>query len=216
MAAFSVMHPRVRLMCPNVPEMIMDQALREAARKLCTDGWCYKETLANFAATAGQAEYAITLADPDDEIVALVGAVWLDAEGHERPIEAMSDEGLDRKVPSWRLSEGTPVAFVSESLGTLRLAPKPQSNGTVHALRVIKRPKLTVTALPDYLVDNWSEELVMGAQSQILMMPKRAWSNYTIGFRLFKEFNAAAAVIRRRQRFGNTNASLTIAIPNIT
>lgn len=216
MAAFNTLHPRVRLMCPNVPEMVMDQALREAARKLCTDGWCYKETLADFPVNAGLAEYSIALASPTEEVVAAIGAVWVDAEGHTRPIEAVSDEALDRKVPNWRLSEGTPVAFVSESLGSIRLAPKPQSGGTVHALRVIKRPKLTITSLPDYLANNWAEELVMGAQSQILMMPKRSWSNYTIGYRLHKDFNASVAIIRRRQRLGNTSASLTITIPNIT
>lgn len=216
MAAFNVLHPRVRLMCPNTPEIVMDQALREAARKLCTGGWCYKETLADFAVSPGVAAHAVSLASPTEEIVAVVGAFWVDADSNRRDITAMSEEDLDRKIPNWRLSEGVPAAFISEALGQIRLAPIPVSAGTVHALRAIKRPKLNATALPDYLADNWAEELVMGAQSQILMMPKRSWSNYTIGYRLYKDFDASVAVIRRRQRLGNTNASLSIAIPNIT
>lgn len=216
MAAFSDLHPRVRLMCPNVPEMVMDQAIREAARKLCTGGWCYKETIADFPATAGTAEYSISLAAATEEIVAAVGGFWVDSQNNKHHIEAMSEEDLDRKAPNWRLSEGTPFAFISESLGSIRLAPIPSSGGTVHGLRVIKRPNRTVMTLPDYLVDHWAEELIMGAQAQILMMPKKAWSNYTIGYRFHKDFEASIAVIRRRQRSGNTNASLTIAVPRIT
>lgn len=216
MAAFSTLHPRVRLMCPNVPEMVMDLALREAARKLCTGGWCYKETVADFAVTAPAAEHAITLASDQEEVVAAVGGFWEDSEGGQRAIAAMSEEDMDRKIPNWRLSEGVPTAFIADSLGSIRLAPIPSRDGVVTGLRVVKRPKRTITDLPDYLVDNWAEELIMGAQSQILMMPKKSWSNYTIGYRFHKDFDASVAVIRRRQRLGNTNATLTMAIPRIT
>lgn len=216
MADFSALYPRIRMTCASVPEMVMKQAVIDAVRRLCTRGWCYKEVVADIAVTAGTSEYDIELTVATEEVVSPMSAFWQDADGNEWAIEPCSEEELDRARPNWRLSEGTPAAFTVETIGKIRLAPIPSSDGVLSKLRVIKRPPLSMTAVPDYLYDNWADELVIGAQSQILMMPKRPWSNYTLGYRFHKDFNALCAEVRREERRGNTPTNLQIRIPRIT
>jgi len=216
MALTSNLYPKVRLHAEGVPTPVMDRYIIDVVRFFCTESLTYRETLNDIAVSAGTAEYNMTASAAAEEVVQPLYAEFVDSDGSVHNLNPTTDEILRSAVESWRNRQGTPALYFAPSVGRIRLFPEPDVAGTIHDLQVVKRPIVSTTTVPDYLYESWEMELADGAAGRILMVPGKKWSNWTVGYRLWKMFVSDVRDVRRKVRAGLTGAPLQVVIPKIT
>jgi hypothetical protein len=216
MAQLSALYPKVRLHAEGVPTPVMDRFILDTARYFCTNSLAYRETASSVTVVAGTAEYSISLAATTDEVVQPIYAEFHDSAGSVYKLNPTTDEMLREAVENWRNRTGTPKLYFAPEMGKIRLFPNPDIAGTIEELVVAKRPTNGALLLPDYLYDNWQDEIALGVAAKILMVPEKDWSNWTIGYRYWKMFEADVKEVRRKVRYGLTGAPMQVVIPRIT
>ncbi len=161
--------PEIAMYCPGCPDIVMENAVRNAAILFCNLTSYVMETLDDQIVPAGTAILDTTLSAGEE----VVNVVFAYVDGN--PIEPVSEEWLQLHCGNWRTLTGTPRKFVTMD-GDETLFPIPISDVVV-SLRVAKRPTRTASALADVIYSEWRDAIVSEALSNLLLIPNQPFSN---------------------------------------
>ncbi len=163
----STFRTSVLMYASGAPIFLVDEKVREAARRFCKDTWIWQDPQ--------DSELELTV-DPDEEDVAYALTA---SEGSE--IIAVSDvivnddpmdtEDYSLDIQSARLIIGSPFNADDEVL-----------------VKRVYRPTRTVATLPDFLLSDYEQPISKLAASILLMMPRQPWSEPALAVRLENEY----------------------------
>lgn len=155
---------------PGAPEELLTLAYREAARRFFTRtlGWREDAAVAMSGATTNL--YTLTPASSDVEVFDTTHV-----KRNTRPLEKRTAEQLK---PFADESTSTPRVYTLTRAGLLQLAPDPGvDDSALLTVRVALRPARDATAIPDDVVDDYTEALQFGALEKLLRAPNQPWTS---------------------------------------
>lgn len=168
---------------PSCPIPMAQQHLRAAAREFCEATRCWREV------------DCIAVTGDEIEVICVPPYATL----HEIEAASFDGEPLERvSFSNARFAEsGSPRQITQSQPNAISLAPKGAG-----ALRIsmFLKPGQDADAIPDFLYDQWAEDIGNGALARILNLPEQPFTN-----------PAAAATYRalfERAKASNFNASM--------
>lgn len=154
--------------------------------------------------------YAVTL--PSGTAIAKAIEAWL----NDSPIDPISTDDLDNEFNNstfgwvgvnWRTDVNLPTRFYFQDDGTVGLAMPPGSSGNLRILAALK-PTRASTTFPQWIFERYIETIAHGAKWKIMMIPKKPYSDPTLGAWHGDMFNSLIGEARIRAARSNTRAPL--------
>ena len=175
---------------PGCPTVLVEHELKRAAQEFFIRTRAYKVVLAPVAVSALQSDVAITPTDPEIELVR-VEHVWYD--GKELP--AMTAEKLSATYgDDWQSLNGSPVAYLQDTVGTVRLFPIPaDASVTGLVCRASVKPSEASTGIPDLLGVIYRDEITSGTKAKLMLYAEKPWTNIDHGAKHEQDFLNAIA-----------------------
>ena len=184
---------------PGCPDELLRQEIVGAVQKLCNRAHVWRELQDPVPLEHLTAEY-----EPDYPLgarVVNVECVWVG----NREIRNLTFGELNNRLPDWRTSQGSEPAYFtgSNDWGVIRFIPMPYNPTSSYQLRAEFEPKIDATSLPDFILQRYQAEIVMGAKSALMLMDGVTWSNPSKGEYWRQQFenalcNAAIKMIHER------------------
>lgn len=207
-ASWNDFFPHVLPDVPGCPKAIARTAIRDAAIEFCkrTQLWTAESNATGIVVD----EPHYTYAPETGAQVAATKAVWVSG----LRIDPITKAILDTNYSGWKTTTGTPSRWYGTEPGTIRLYPIPDeaiSGGLL--VDVALKPSRTATTCPDFLLEDWAEEIAHGAKSKLLTMKGRPWSGDGRGS--YAQFERAIARAKGEVNKSQTGESLSVEIPNI-
>lgn len=198
----------IRPWLPDCPDMIIRDAVKDAAAEFCEETECWIES-ADLDVVPGEREIPIaSLIVPTS--MTIVHPVWMGNEDGD--IEPRSPRWLDRNRPGWRYENGTPEFFTIPVRGTiLRLAPHPETALSL-VVEVAVKPSDIATDGPDDLYEDYRKEIQSGAIAILADIPNKPWTNDKLVMSNNAVFESGKARALIRSTRGNTRAPLRTTI----
>lgn len=197
--------PEVMPFFPTLPEIVIVNAIRNAAIEFCdrTDWLVYTPVLQDVI--ANEDEYDLTLDVPTDTTVARVQAVWVS----DLQCQPRSEDEL-RRIYSldWRKQYGRPVYYTQYTPETLILVPIASSTlSQALAMTLILRPTRDSTTCDDTLYQRWVEVIAAGARMRLHEMPGHAYENPQLAEKYRRVFTTGIdrAIVERTRGLSRTN-----------
>lgn len=173
--------PQVMPLAPSCPEPVALRYLREAARQYCAAMSVWRDT-DSFTVSAPEFEQLCTI--PDAEIVKIETAHLGDAK-----LEPVALADLDARHPNWYIDESEGPARYITQIGPDSVSLYPRATGTLK-LRLVLKPSLQATMVPDVLVTRFAEIIGRGAAGNILLVPNTEYTNPSLGAAHLAYFNS--------------------------
>nr|WP_154384732.1 hypothetical protein [Aminobacter sp. MDW-2] len=191
--------PEVLTYAPNCPEPTALKAIRDAARLLCKRTNIWRDT-DEFQVTTPDCEGICTI--PDASIHEIQSAELNDVDLLPKTIA-----WLDEHRPRWKTE--TEVASVGRFI--TQLAPNtvtivPKAAGLLRA-RLILHPSRRATTIPEFLVEQYGQEIGKGAAGAVLLIPGELFQP-DLGAALTAAFEAKLSTIKTTTEKGQVGARL--------
>jgi hypothetical protein len=146
-------------------------AVRDTAIRFCVDSLIWQET---------QTPYNLTSSPITYDFVTTSGsrvAKIVQAQISARQITVLTPESLDRLFYGWRNGiTGTPDTVAQVETTKFAVVPRPTGTASL-ILTVALQPTRDSTQGPDFLFDDYYEDLAAGAKSRLMLMPEAEWAN---------------------------------------
>lgn len=195
--------PEVQPEVIDCPIPMILQALRDAAQKLCSNGWVWQEEY-TFSLQAGQAIY-----DLKPEADAIVSDVYDVRKKNSTTsdkytiIDSLRVPEPDMKMwdTGWRTHESSTGTITKWDFRDERILIVPKPTATFSdwiKVQCVLQPDRSTNTVPEELYDDYAEEIAAGAKGKLMMMPKRSWTNVQVGQEYTKEFKRACRRARWR------------------
>lgn len=189
MTPLEAFHPFVLPFAPACPIPFVDFQLALTAREICerTNAWRVVDT---FTASGGEYE---EVAIPPNSSVHEFEFVRFD--GHRL-------DPLQFREAVGGIDTGGPIGYTQEGANSIALVPP--SVGEVQ-ISVILKPAVGADYLPDFLLDQYAQEMADGTLARVLALPGQTWSDPQLGLLHRSSFNSAmdrefATGVRGQQR----------------
>lgn len=210
MTLWSSFYPYILPEVPNVPEPLLDHAVRKAAIEFCEETALHTIDIAAIDVVAGTASYALDAGDTELD-VCMVKFAWLDG----KPLPYVSQEFLnDQTGVYWPdTTANRPTGFTQQDQENLILYPKPTENITDGLkIKLVVRPSLTSTGVYDWIAKRFIQEISYGALALLTGMVGKPWSNDAAEAKYRAQFESAKtkATIDAYRSF--TRSSLQIGL----
>lgn len=176
--------PNVQKSIPSLPVQDIQDAVRNACRRLCKETWIYKYTLPLINVVAATAEYTLTI---PEALYAELEAIPEDGVRYKENGESTaafynltctSEDELDSSYSSWRYDTAPcPRLFYVDNINKhLFLYPKPEDSST-SGLEVtcILKPSRTCLTVPDFLYDDYELIIEAGALEDLFNRKNRSF-----------------------------------------
>ncbi|MBY6105023.1 hypothetical protein KUW19_00840 [Ferrimonas balearica] len=205
MANFVDLRRQVYPYVSGCPEVIIEQAVSQAAREFFRQTQVWRETLP-LDVVEGQTAYALPVHTYGTEaFIEEVVRVFRPMPNRQR------DEDLYAVPHTSDLPNlgSRPIAFTSPRPDQLLLAPSPVEAETLQAEAVLV-PTTTATSIPDHYYEPYAQALLHGAIYELKGQSGHPWfdpNSVTYHGNLFQQY-IAEATIRRHQ--GNVNATQSV------
>ena len=163
---------------PAAPDVTAKMALVQAAIEFCRETQAWDELQDPITVIDGINTYDLDA--PADATVVSIKEVW----AADRQLVPVTLAKLVEVMPNWQTAEGSDPVYYNAAVdwATIRIFPSPvNANSQKLTLRVVYQPKLTATALPDFLANNYLDTLLSGAKARLMLMPQKAWSSPELG-----------------------------------
>lgn len=159
---------------PGVPDALATQAIMRAAREFCWETGVWNEIQDPIALQDDVNEYDLDA--PAGAQIVTIKSIWL----VNRELVPVTMERLQELIPNWQEAKGSDPAYYNcpQDWSVVRIYPIPYgANGQKMTIRATYTPNQFGTTLPQFLVDNFLDELLAGAKARLMQMPGKAWSN---------------------------------------
>lgn len=195
MRKLSTIEAYVRPYVASCPSFIVTNQILLAARDFFQASRTWTE---KFNQTLGADESAMYLAFGDDVEIIDIGL-------------SINDAPLTNAVDPQILPEpsaGRPVAFAVINNEEVKFSHAPTADTEITVFATIK-PGLSATSIPDRLLNQWMEGVRDLTIYQLLMMPKRAWTDYALASEFKKNYRGILTRAKTQQRAGTSVGDLT-------
>lgn len=170
--------PEVMKHCPSAPEPLAIGYLRQAAMQLCEEAMSWRVTEMMDVTTP---ECEAILTTQEAQIIRIEQA-FLD----ERPLEPVTVANMDLIQPGWEFrytdNSGSARYAVQKEWNTISIVPR--QPGELVA-RLILKPSRSALAIPQALVERYSEALGSAAAAKCLLTNNPEISNPQLGAALW-------------------------------
>lgn len=207
MITFASYLPWIQPYCPDVPDVIATDAVRNAAIEFCRESLWLQEELAAITVVADQNDYTLT---PTADNVEIVQVRFVSFNGF--PLRAASEQVLDSLYGlDWRQQTGQPVFYTDVYDQTLRLVPMPDDNvtGVVNPTAAVMPLRTAVDADPN-LFNRWLEEICFGARARLHEMAGQGFTNFRAAQACAARFKAGIARARADRNSSETGGDLRV------
>lgn len=161
--SFSVIRPQVSPYVPGCPDVVIEQEIRNAAIRFCSDTWCWREnlepvflmdsaSLQTASYVEDETEYDLDV-DDAEQVVGIVSA----------KIDTRSVDGNVRwDLPRCRV-------FV----------PVASSPDGVIEIRAAMAPSTAATSMPVFLRTRYGQGILSGTLARLCAVPDKPWTDYS-------------------------------------
>lgn len=165
---WSHFYPEVAVAVPGCPNVVIDNALRNAAIELLGHAKCYRVDLTTIVTVIDQPTYPLVY-DAETEIAAV-----LDLRSDARTITEKTAAYLRETFGMWEDDTGEPVHYFLSDPNTLR--PYPIADDAYNLYPTVALiPSRSATGLEQVFADQYREELAAGALARLLNVPNTPW-----------------------------------------
>lgn len=204
MSTYAEFLPEVLPFVPDVPEVVAENAVRNACIEFCERTNYLQATLAPFTTVADQAEYTVPV-PANTKLVQIMTAYW-----GERLLIAKTQEELAhvfRRV-NWMTMTGAPFYITKIEQTKVRLVPLPDAAGIDDVtLRVSLAPSRTSTTVDDQIYNEWLETIANGARYRLYSIPKQPFTDQLAANQALKLFRMGVTRARMMVNKSLTRAS---------
>jgi len=170
--------------CPNV---LAKHHLRRAAQTFLEKTRAWRVLLDPVPVLANASEIEVKPTDAAMELVRVesvyLGTQKLKPETIETLEATMGDD--------WTEHKGKPERYIQLRPGFVILYPAPEVDYPEGlSVRASVCPSDTATGLPDDIAYRYWDEIHMGAKSRLMLMPKKKWTDFTLGAALGQAFQS--------------------------
>lgn len=155
------------------PKAVARTAIRDAVIEFCEKShlWVEPSELTNIY--AGWARYAFD-AREDDGIVTTLNYAAVE----DKPLQIVSEEGLDSKMHWRKLESNTPTMIFMDTSSTVRLVGVPtEDKEDALYLEVVLKPSRNSTECPQFIFEDWATYISHGALAILKAMAGRVWAD---------------------------------------
>jgi hypothetical protein len=186
--------PRLLVEVPGAPLNLMLDQLRQAWRAFCVEAEAWRPTC-DLTLVQNQRLYDLVLGDPAPaaEVQRLDGAFYLDDNGE--PTAELAQESYE---------------FVDGVTPKVRFASPPQG-GELRRVRMVLAPLFGTTEFNLDLIMPYAEPVIAKAAAEMLLLPKRNWTDPKRAAVKLADYRAGKGYCRRSmlvQRYGNSNITV--------
>lgn len=193
---------------PGITNPLAEQAIRNAVIDFCRRSRLYQKKLAAINVVGGTPTYTVT---PDTGTLV---SDFLTVLVNGKPIDPQTEAWLDANVTNWRTTATGPArAYISPANNQLTIVPTPsESIASGLVVTVAQRPTRASTECPDWLLEDYAEEIAHGAKWRLFAMKRKPWSDPGLAKFHMGEFNAAVGMAGARASQARTRTRLRTAI----
>jgi hypothetical protein len=207
-------HPEVLTFFPNVPEIVVNNAIRNACIEFCDKTSWLVYTPEPIDLLNNVAEYDLTADLPSRDVtVARIEAAWV----YELPLQPKTEADLRRIYTiDWRDQVGRPAYYTLNEPTTMVIVPRPTvdtSRGL--ELTLVLRPTRSSTTVDSSLFERWVEVIAAGARSRLHETPGHAYENIDAAMRLKMQFRAGIATALAERQRGLTRTTMRVRPPKL-
>lgn len=214
---------------PGVPDVVLASYMNKVAIDLCERAKIWRVNYAavpivpgtydssNNPLTIGQTDYTIASPVAGTELSAvLLAKVYMTNAKKWYSIPSVTTEQVFHVAPDWPsiLDAGQPVALTRKDEATISIVPAPDNADTYTLyLYCAIRPTLTATGMDGTLYATYRRAIYHGVIHELMMMPKRPWTDETRAQYHGKqwEFMVNSARARANKSFSRANISVVPA-----
>ena len=172
-------------------DLVVENAIKNAAIELCRNSWVWREYASATTVTANEPRIDIELPAGSDLVTVLtvtLDGLLLDPESGDR---------LDTLYPRWATDTGAPKRYTQTDMSSLILSPVPDANyPDALVIYYAVAPKRSATSLPDWIANDFWEDIVNGSLARLMMMSNRPWTDLDNGGMRRRQFDAAIGLAR--------------------
>ncbi|ARO87839.1 hypothetical protein EBAPG3_008710 [Nitrosospira lacus] len=188
---------------PGCPFAMADNALRRSAIVFCEQSLAWRFNHPDIPVMAGTSEYAFL--PPAGAAVHCITNAVLDGE----EIETRAGES-GMTVGNWRNQSGTPL-YVLGGAASATLVPIPDAAGMLTMVVALK-PSAGSVEIDDMLFNEFRESIVHGALAQLMLSPKKPYTNAQLATHHERQFSISVAAAGMRVARSYTRAPLRTTI----
>lgn len=161
---------------PGCPVRVAENAIRNSAIEFCDETRIWRERAADIAMTvAGGITYPIDISAINSGEATMIAPHRVRLADSEKPLSVLAKPYLDDQ---W-LVDGPrrPQWFYSNTPGEITFGPGEtiDKDNTAFIWVVIKPSRAALTG-PDFLGEQWFEEVAHGAKARLMEMPDKPWT----------------------------------------
>jgi hypothetical protein len=202
--AISVMYPFIRAELPGIPEPLLVAATADAVSDFISKSevWKYTSPVLLDWTTALLFPAIVPGTDiPADMRVVRFDTVKYASDGVSlREIPFKTRQQLDGLYSDWEVKTGnTPLYWTMDGPDTPRIVPIATANvaGSIQVRSIVSSSSGLAT-LPDFIMDEYDEELRMGALARLMKIPGKDWTNMNLSAAYSAMFDAAITKAKSR------------------
>jgi hypothetical protein len=208
MKAWTLFLPLVASETYGAPKVLQLEHIRNAAIEFCERTKAWQEEQAAYplpTSVLGSSPFVDFQSDTQ-KLVHEILAAGLRTSGTAAtwPVTPRTAQWCDQRYPGWQHAGvvGTPDSVVQISPD--QFAPVPAASGGPWEmlLHVAYKPTRTATSGPDFLYNDYYEQIAAGAKARLMAMPGKAWSNPQLAGVYASVFDAAITKANSRQAHG--------------
>lgn len=210
--AYSEFLPEVLPYVPDVPDMVAENAVRNACIEFCERTRFWQEDADPIALVAGISSYDVDI-DFATKFVDIVEA-WVG----DRLIVPKSVEDITRlyRGCDWRALQGAP-AYITRMISTeIMVVPTPMVSGDALKIRAAYAPTRKSTSIGSTVYEEYVEAIAFGARARLYNTPKQTYFDKASALEYDKRFRTAISEARVRVNRGMTRAASQIEFQRIT
>lgn len=192
------LHPEMRRIAPGCPDILLDEAIRDAAIEffMKTDAYKTEETV---FLVKGVDEYSLSAPrgfEVNHILQLMIGTEELSADSFEG-VRATQSSGQD----------GKPRFYGSPDNTFFYIAPIPEQSYSMKAIYSLK-PLRSSSAIPDSIGLEYKDAIVAGALNRVLVQANVPWADTDRAIYFERKFMKETARVQRVVKFGFGGASL--------
>jgi hypothetical protein len=165
----------------GVPDVVLQFYMNKVTIDLCERAKVWRVTYAAIPLVTGQSLYTVTSPVAQTELSAVLTAkVYLGSTAIWKDLDVVTAEQVFAVYPGWpEISETKePTAVTRRDEASISILPNPDAAQayTLYLYSAI-RPTLAATALDSTIYATYRRAIYHGVIHELMMMPKRPWSN---------------------------------------
>lgn len=180
MITFDAFMPLVLPYANACPEPVAEARVREAAIEFCERTHCWR--LIDDIVIDADTPDLIVISTPAGSVLHKIETAWFDGrEIDPAPFSSVPQDGDDQR--------GSPRTYSQSNFGEVRLFPRPEAGKL--RLSLFLKPGRASDEVPDFLHQQFGQEIANGALVQILLTPGQPFSDPQMAAYYKSKFDAA-------------------------